>query len=220
MTAEENLARLGITLPAAPPAVANYVAWVRTGNLVVTSGQLPWEGSAMKYTGRLGDELSTEEGYQAARLTTINALAQIREAVGDLEKVVQIVRLEGRIARLEGELRASASSLVDLEAELTAANAWLAAMGEEEKGPRPRAEIMADLRELATEGLDSAMRPHPELTRELAELDEEGIILLAELLDRGNDPERFVAMAFMEKLGPVTLANSSPHWQSRMGSPF
>ena len=97
MTAEENLARLGITLPAAPAAVANYVAWVRTGNLVVTSGQLPWEGSVMKYTGRLGDELSTEEGYQAARLTTINALAQIREAVGDLEKVVQIVRLEGNV---------------------------------------------------------------------------------------------------------------------------
>ncbi len=97
MTAEENLARLGITLPAAPPAVANYVAWVRAGNLVVTSGQLPWEGSVMKYTGRLGDRLTTEQGYQAARLTTINGLAQIRAAVGDLEKVVQVVRLEGNV---------------------------------------------------------------------------------------------------------------------------
>ena len=97
MTAEENLARLGITLPTAPAAVANYVAWVRAGNLVVTSGQLPWEGSVMKYTGRLGDELTTEQGRQAARLTTINGLAQIRAAVGDLEKVVQIVRLEGNV---------------------------------------------------------------------------------------------------------------------------
>ena len=68
MTAEENLERLGIVLPQAPAAVANYVAWVRTGNLVITSGQLPWEGSVMKYTGRLGAELSTEEDYQAARL--------------------------------------------------------------------------------------------------------------------------------------------------------
>ncbi len=101
MTAEENLARLEITLPAAPPAVANYVAWVRTGNLIVTSGQLPWEGSVMKYTGRLGDELTTEEGYQAARLATINGLAQIREAVGDLEQVVQIVRLEGNVFSAE-----------------------------------------------------------------------------------------------------------------------
>ena len=76
MTAKENLNRLGVTLPPAPPAVANYVAWVRTGNLIVLSGQLPWEGSVLKYTGRLGSDLTTAQGYQAARLATINGLAQ------------------------------------------------------------------------------------------------------------------------------------------------
>ena len=102
MTAEENLERLGIVLPQAPAAVANYVAWVRTGNLVITSGQLPWEGSVMKYTGRLGTELSTEEGYQAARLATINGIAQLKDAIGDLEKIVQIVRLEGNVYSADG----------------------------------------------------------------------------------------------------------------------
>ena len=73
MTAEENLKRLGIVLPPPPQAVGKYVPWIRTGSLVMTSGQLPWEGSVMKYAGRLGRDLSTEEGYQAARLAAINA---------------------------------------------------------------------------------------------------------------------------------------------------
>ena len=102
MTAEENLERLGIVLPQPPAAVANYVAWVRTGDLVITSGQLPWEGSVMKYTGRVGAELSTEEGYRAARLAAINGIAQLKDAVGDLEKIVQIVRLEGNVHSADG----------------------------------------------------------------------------------------------------------------------
>jgi len=102
MTAEENLERLGIVLPQPPAAVANYVAWVRTGDLVITSGQLPWEGSVMKYTGRVGAELSTEEGCRAARLAAINGIAQLKDAVGDLEKIVQIVRLEGNVHSADG----------------------------------------------------------------------------------------------------------------------
>jgi enamine deaminase RidA (YjgF/YER057c/UK114 family) len=97
MTAEENLARLEIALPSPPAAVANYVAWVRTGNLIVTSGQLPWVGMRMQYAGRCGAELSDEQGYAAARLCAINAIAQLKDAVGDLERVVQLVRLEGNV---------------------------------------------------------------------------------------------------------------------------
>ena len=97
MTAAENLKRLGIVLPPPPPAVANYVAWVRTGNLVITSGQLPWLGKVMKYEGRLGAELSVEQGYEASRLAAINGIAQLLEAAGDLERVVQIVRIEGNV---------------------------------------------------------------------------------------------------------------------------
>jgi enamine deaminase RidA (YjgF/YER057c/UK114 family) len=92
---ETRLGELGITLPAAPPAVAAYVPWVRTGSLVVTSGQLPWVDGELSHTGRLGAELTDEEGYQAARNALINALAQLKEAVGDLDRVVQIVRMEG-----------------------------------------------------------------------------------------------------------------------------
>ncbi len=97
MTAEENLARLEISLPSAPAAVANYVAWVRTGNIVVTSGQLPWSGDKMRFAGRCGAELSDEQGYAAARLCAINAIAQLKDAVGDLERIVQLVRLEGNV---------------------------------------------------------------------------------------------------------------------------
>ena len=68
MTAEENLQRLGITLPDPPAARGNYVPWIRTGNLIMTSGQLPLEGGAMQYAGPLGEDLTTEQGYQAARL--------------------------------------------------------------------------------------------------------------------------------------------------------
>jgi enamine deaminase RidA (YjgF/YER057c/UK114 family) len=97
MTAEENLQRLGIILPPPPPAVANYVAWVRTGNLVVTSGQLPWEDSVLRYQGRLGAELDSAQGYAASRLAAINGIAQLKEAVGDLERIAQIVRIEGNV---------------------------------------------------------------------------------------------------------------------------
>ena len=97
MTAAENLERLGVSLPPPPAAVANYVAWVRTGNLIITSGQLPWEGSVMKYEGRCGAELDEREGYQAARLATINGIAQLMDATADLERIVQIVRVEGNV---------------------------------------------------------------------------------------------------------------------------
>ena len=97
MTAQQNLERLKITLPPAPAAVANYVAWVRTGNLIVTSGQLPWEGELMHYEGRLGAELDTADGYEASRLAAINGIAQLLEATGDLERIVRIVRIEGNV---------------------------------------------------------------------------------------------------------------------------
>ena len=102
MTAEENLKRLGIVLPSPPQAVGKYVPWIRTGPLLMTSGQLPWEGSVMKYAGRLGRDLSTEQGYAAARLAAINAIAQLKDAAGDLEKIVNLVRLEGNVFCDEG----------------------------------------------------------------------------------------------------------------------
>ncbi|HUY32006.1 MAG TPA: RidA family protein [Pirellulales bacterium] len=95
MTIEYKLCELGIELPPPPPAVAAYRPWSRTGNLVITSGQLPWKSGKIAYAGRLGEKISVEEGYQAARLCAINAIAQLKNAVGNLERIAQIVRLEG-----------------------------------------------------------------------------------------------------------------------------
>jgi enamine deaminase RidA (YjgF/YER057c/UK114 family) len=98
MTPERRLEQLGISVPPPPPAaVASYVPWVRTGNLVVTSGQLPWRDGVMAYTGKLGAELSVEDGYEAARLSALNAIAQLKDALGELSRVSQLVRLEGNV---------------------------------------------------------------------------------------------------------------------------
>src|SRR5271165_5280316 len=102
MTAAEKLRELGITLPPAPPGVGAYVTWIRTGNLIFTSGQLPWRDGKLVYTGKLGSDLTIAEGYQAARLSALNGLAQLQAAVGDLEKVQRIVRLEGYVHAAPG----------------------------------------------------------------------------------------------------------------------
>ncbi len=94
---ESQLRTLGLMLPAAPAPVGAYVAAVRTGNLVVTSGQLPWKGERFLFTGKLGSQLTVEQGYEAARLCALNALAQLKSVTGDLDKVRQIVRLEGYV---------------------------------------------------------------------------------------------------------------------------
>jgi enamine deaminase RidA (YjgF/YER057c/UK114 family) len=92
---ESQLQKLGITLPPPPAAVGAYRTVARTGNLVVTSGQLPWVGDKFLHSGKIGGELTVEQGYAAARQCGLNALAQIKLVVGDLDKVRQIVRLEG-----------------------------------------------------------------------------------------------------------------------------
>lgn len=95
---EQKLADLGIVLstPAAP--VANYVGFVRTGALLVVSGQicLGADGKLVA-KGKLGDTVSIEEGQKAARACAVNLLAQIKAALGDLDKVVRVVRLGGFI---------------------------------------------------------------------------------------------------------------------------
>lgn len=97
MTPEQRLHGLGIELPAAPPAVGAYVPWARTGNLVVTSFQLPWREGELEYTGKLGSDLTTEHGYQAARLCALNGIAQLKDAAGELSRVRQLVRIEGHV---------------------------------------------------------------------------------------------------------------------------
>jgi enamine deaminase RidA (YjgF/YER057c/UK114 family) len=97
---EARLQELGITLPTPAAPVANYVPFVRTGNLVVISGQicLGLDGKLSDaHKGKLGAEVSLERGQEAAFLCAINVLAQLRAAVGDLDAVERCVRLGGFI---------------------------------------------------------------------------------------------------------------------------
>jgi enamine deaminase RidA (YjgF/YER057c/UK114 family) len=97
---EQKLKELGLTLPHPAAPVANYVPFVRTGSLVVISGQLclGLDGKlSPAHTGKLGAEISPEAGQEAARLCALNLLAQLKSAIGDLDKVVRCVRLGGFI---------------------------------------------------------------------------------------------------------------------------
>ncbi|WP_315775229.1 MULTISPECIES: RidA family protein [unclassified Bradyrhizobium] len=95
-TVEQNLTAQGITLPAPKAPVANYVPFVRTGNLLFVSGQvcLGADGK-MIASGKLGGGVSIEDGYAAAKGCGVNLLAQVKAAIGDLDKVVRVVRLGG-----------------------------------------------------------------------------------------------------------------------------
>ena len=93
---DKRLAELGITLPEAAKPIANYVPWVRTGNLVFISGQGPVENGKVVYPGCLGKDVSLEEGAKSARLCAINVLAQLKDACGgDLDRVKRVVKLLG-----------------------------------------------------------------------------------------------------------------------------
>jgi enamine deaminase RidA (YjgF/YER057c/UK114 family) len=93
---EDRLAALGITLPAAAAPAANYVPARRTGSLVYISGQVPTADGKDQFVGKLGRDVSVEDGQKAARLCAINILAQLRTALGgSLDNVVCCVRLGG-----------------------------------------------------------------------------------------------------------------------------
>jgi enamine deaminase RidA (YjgF/YER057c/UK114 family) len=94
---EKKLAELKLTLPAATTPIANYVPTVRTGNLLVCSGQLPMGPGGLAYKGKVGGEVSPEDGQAAARLALLNVLAQAKAALGDLDKIKRCVRLGGFI---------------------------------------------------------------------------------------------------------------------------
>jgi len=92
---DTQLAQLGIELPEPTPAWANYVSYVATGDLVFVSGQLSQLGGE-KYQGKVGTDLSVEDGYRAARICAINLLSHLRAACGgDLDRVVRCVEVGG-----------------------------------------------------------------------------------------------------------------------------
>ncbi|MEO9825365.1 MAG: RidA family protein [Paracoccaceae bacterium] len=94
-TPEERLSALGLELPPVPEAVADYVTHTQIGSIIYTSGMLPWIAGDLKFTGKMGAELSVEEGYQAFQLSALNGLSLLRSITGDLSRIKRIHRLEG-----------------------------------------------------------------------------------------------------------------------------
>jgi enamine deaminase RidA (YjgF/YER057c/UK114 family) len=99
---EAKLKELGITLPEAGAPVANYVNAVRTGNLVFMAGKGPKDAEGNYITGQVGNELTVEQGYEAARLTGIQQLAALKAEIGDLNKVKRIVKVTGMVNAVPG----------------------------------------------------------------------------------------------------------------------
>jgi enamine deaminase RidA (YjgF/YER057c/UK114 family) len=102
MNIDERLKELGVELPSPPPPVANYKRCVRIGNLVFLSAQLPFVNGQIRYAGHVGSDVSDEDGYQAARICALNALAQIKAELGSLDRLETIVRLEGHVNSAPG----------------------------------------------------------------------------------------------------------------------
>lgn len=103
MTPEKRLAGLGLELPTAREGIGNYASWSRSGNLIMTSGQFPWLGDRLAYSGQVGEERTEEDGYQSARLSGLHAIAQLQSAAGgNLSRITKIVRLEGHVFCREG----------------------------------------------------------------------------------------------------------------------
>ena len=94
-TAEARLTALGVTLPDPPTPAASYIPTLATGQLVFVSGQVSILPDGDKVVGKLGREHGIEEGQKAARICAINILAQLKVALGDLDKVKRIVKLTG-----------------------------------------------------------------------------------------------------------------------------
>ena len=96
MGVEERLKELGLELPSAATPMANYIPAVRSGNLVFLSGHGPLEKNRL-ITGKLGSDLTVEEGYRAARLVAVGLLGSLKALIGDLDRVRRIVKLLGLV---------------------------------------------------------------------------------------------------------------------------
>ncbi len=102
MTVSENLQRLGVQLPVAPRPVGSYVPACQAGDLVFVSGVLPFQEGKILQTGKVGRELTVEQGAENSRIAIINAMAILQQEVGDLSRICRIVRLTGHVASAEG----------------------------------------------------------------------------------------------------------------------
>lgn len=97
MKIEAKLAELDLALPEPPVPVANYVRTVRAGNLLFVSGHGPQRDGKFQYLGKVGRDLTVQDGYKAARLVCLNCLASVKKELGDLDRVKRVVKLLGMV---------------------------------------------------------------------------------------------------------------------------
>ena len=90
---EDKIKELGYVLPEAPKPLAAYIPALKTGNYVYTSGQVPIQKGELKFAGKIGKDLTLEEGQKAAELCVLNALSAIKGIVGDLKKIERIIKV-------------------------------------------------------------------------------------------------------------------------------
>lgn len=102
MSYEKRLKEIGLELPAPPKPVANYIPVVRAGDLLFLSGVLPSRDGQLIMTGKLGQDLSIEQGMEAAKAAIVNALAIVRAEAGSLDRVKRIVKMVGHIGSAPG----------------------------------------------------------------------------------------------------------------------
>ena len=102
MTAQQALSRLGLTLPEPPAPVGSYVAGIRTGSLVMTSGQLPFADGKLMHPGHVGGEVSLEQAQACAKQAALNALAVAGQIAGGLDRIRQVVRVAVYVASAPG----------------------------------------------------------------------------------------------------------------------
>jgi enamine deaminase RidA (YjgF/YER057c/UK114 family) len=95
---EDRLAALGLSVPDVAKPVATYVPALRTGNYIFTSGQLPMRSGELMYTGKVGGEISPEEGVECAQQCALNAIAAVKAEIGDLDLVKRIVKVVAFVA--------------------------------------------------------------------------------------------------------------------------
>ncbi len=102
MIVEQKLEAMGFNLEETMAPAGNYVGAVQVGNLLFVSGHGPHIGGKIAVTGRVGADLTLEQGYDAARITAVSCLRSVKRAIGDLDKVKRVVKVLGMVMCVEG----------------------------------------------------------------------------------------------------------------------
>lgn len=102
MEIEKKIESLGLELPEVPRPVASYIPAVHSGNYVFTSGQLPMIKGELKARGKIGSDLTVEQGYECAKVAALNCLAAVKSVLGELDRVRRIVRVTGFVNSAPG----------------------------------------------------------------------------------------------------------------------